>query len=318
MRRALRVLAVASALVAASCTHPASERDLEAHTLRGGDALPVHATYFAARTPRGHERDRVIVVVEPILFRRELLYAGPDGGGLVSSLRDEGFAVWLVGASAPALPDARALGRGVAQMVTQIAKETGARSFDLVGLSLGSEAALYALDRLTAPGSPVSVRCAAFVGGGFDFAYPHSFAERAALVGPGDASRLCAQADDQGCTREFHRPADAMPWLGALPPLAADDLEPSDARFAFVRAFSHLPVLFVTGKSDGIAPSESVFPLYEHWGADERDSSKVPKLFFQAGLENELGSDLDHFELFAGRDASRVARLVARWLARAN
>jgi pimeloyl-ACP methyl ester carboxylesterase len=318
MTRPLRVLAVASAIVAASCAHPASERDLEAHTLRNGDALPVHATYFAARTPRAHERRTPIVVVEPILFRRELLYAGPDGGGLVSSLRDEGFAVWLVGASAPALPDARALGRGIAQMVTEIARETGVRSFDLIGSSLGSEAALYALDRLTAPDSPVSVRCAAFVGGGFDFAYPNSFARREAHVGPGEASRLCTQADDPGCMREFHRPADAMPWLGALPPVAADDLEPSDARFAFVRGFSHLPVLFVTGKSDGIAPSESAFPLYEHWGADARDSRAVPKLFFQAGLENELGRDLDHFELFAGRDASRVAHIVARWLARAD
>jgi hypothetical protein len=290
-----RVLAFVAALLALSCRH--------------GTDLAMRATYFPPTGPRAHQHDDPLVVVEPLLFRRDLLY--PErGGGLVPYLEDAGFPIWLLWVDAPSPPEARALGRGIAQTVTSIATATGARRFDLIGLSMGSDAALRALDLLTSPGSPVTIERVAFIGSGFDFAYPHSFGARIAPLRGGPATRLCAL----GCGRDFRDADAATPWLGALPPAGDDTLLSSRERFPFVARFTTLPVLFVNGKGDGIAPSESMFPLYALWGSDEPNARAIPKLLFLAGRENALGWDFDHFDLFGGPHAERVWNHLVAWL----
>ncbi|MGO8997652.1 MAG: esterase/lipase family protein, partial [Polyangiaceae bacterium] len=274
-------------------------------------------TYFPPTVPRARRRVVPLIVGGPILFRRERLYPS-RGEGLVPYLQDEGFPVWLVGVDARVAPGARALGRGIAQTVTSIATQTGAREVDLLGLSMGAEGALRALDLMTSPGSPVVIRRVAFLGGGFDFAYPHSFGSRIAPLRGGPATPLCTLDGDVGCARDFRQAsaAAAVAWLASIPAADDDALLPARERFPFVAQLAHLPVLFVSGKSDGIAPSESMFPLYTLWGSDEPDPRAIPKLLFLAGRENALGSDLDHFDLFVGPDAEKVWDRIVTWFER--
>jgi len=289
----------------------------DARTLHvgAGEDSAIRATYFPPRAPRAARRKTPVLVVEPLLFRRELLTSGNDGG-LVGYLEGEGFPVWLVWSAEPTPPSLRALGSRVADAAAAIAREAGASQVDVVGVSFGAEAALRALDPLTAPGSPVSIRRVAFLGAGFDFAYPHSFAARIAPLRGGPARALCSLDDDSGCAREFHHP-DVEPWLGAIP-ADEDALSPARDRFRFVRRFTHLPVLFVNGKVDGVAPSESVFPLYALWGSDEPNPRNVPKLLFLAGRENALGWDYDQVDLLAGSHAPAIWRHLAAWLDRGD
>jgi pimeloyl-ACP methyl ester carboxylesterase len=269
----------------------------------------MRATFF----PRRAARSRVpVVVVEPIFLRKEILCAGD--GSAIDALTDGGFDTWLVWTDTDVTPDARRLARGIAQTVTSIASETGSRELDLVGTSLGAEATLRALDLLTSPGAPVVVRRVAFVGGGFDYAYPGSFGARARSLAGGPATQVCAMGGDAGA-HQFHDAAGAARWLGAVPPSPPDALDPARARFAFAARWTQLPVLIVAGKADGIAPSESSFPLYELWG-NQAAAATVPKLFFLAGRANNLNGDLDHLELFAGPGAASLWRHVTAWLAR--
>ena len=323
---ALRSLAFALLGLAAlpGCRHAAG---LEARTLKaeapadGASSAPVpmRATYFPASVPRAGRKETPLLVVEPLLFERELLFDGPHGG-LVSYLAAHGFRVWLVGPDGPATPKATDLARGIRATAETIAREAGVRRFDVVGLSLGGEAALAALDGLTAPGSRIEIRRVAFMGTGFDFAYPHSFAARVAPhVGPegAPASTLCTLDGDTGCARLFHDPGGASSWLGALPAEDPAALRPASERFAFVARFTALPVLFVTGKADGIAPSESMFPLFTLWGSQEHDRRAIPKHLFLAGRENGFARDDDQFDLF-GSEAARdeVWAHLAAWLAK--
>ena len=315
--------ATAAATVAAasvSCRHGGDLATLDARTLQApvrgepGATLPMRATYFPPTTPRAGRRDVPLVMVEPILFRRELLYSGERG--IISYLRAEGFPVWLVWLDAAPPPGARAFSRGIAETVATIARETGLRRFDFMGLSLGAEAALRALDPLTMPSSAMEIRRVVFLGGGFDYAYPHSFGSRLAGIRGGPATALCTLDGDVGCARDFRTPGVVTPWLGFLPAADDDALAPARDRFQFVARMDRLPVLFVTGKVDGIAPSESVFPLYTLWGTAGPDPRAVPKLFFFAGRENALGWEFDQFDLFAGAHAEGVWDHVARWLER--
>jgi pimeloyl-ACP methyl ester carboxylesterase len=323
-RARLLALVGAAAAVSFACQPAADLRTLDARTLRIGvpgapnESLSMRATYFPATTPRAGRRSVPLVVVEPLLFRRELLYAGPGpSGGLISYLEGEGFSIWLLWSAAPP-PSARIFGREVADGIESIGRETGIRRFDLLGLSLGAEGALRALEPLMAAETTVAIRRAAFLGGGFDFAYPGSFGSRIAAIRGGPASALCTLDADVDCTRDFRTPRAAAGWLASLPPADDDALAPSRERFAFVTRLTRVPVLFVNGKADGIAPSESMFPLYTLWGSDEPSASAVPKLLFLAGRENALGWDFDHFELFADDRAERLWDHLATWLAQEN
>ncbi|HEY2512211.1 MAG TPA: hypothetical protein VGI39_15195 [Polyangiaceae bacterium] len=326
--RGLRSLAVAliGSAALAGCRHAAGAEGLEARTLRAeapadgasGSPVPMRATYFPASVPRAGRKGTPLLVVEPLLFQRELLFDGPHGG-LVTYLASSGFRVWLVGPAGPAIPNTTDLAHGIRIAAEAIAREAGVRRFDLLGLSLGGEAALGALDGLTAPGSGVEIRRVAFVGAGFDFAYPHSFAARVAPhLGPGGApaSALCTLDGDTGCARLFHDASGASSWLGALPAEDPAALRPASERFPFVARFTALPVLFVTGKADGIAPSESMFPLFLLWGSQEHDRRAIPKHLFLAGRENGFARDDDQFDLFGSEEArDEVWTHLAAWLA---
>jgi hypothetical protein len=307
-----------------ACRHRAELATLDARTLRpavasvapdAGVPLAMRATYYPPTTPRAGRRDVPLIVVEPLFFRREIL--SPEaGGGLIDYLRGEGFPVWLLWLDAAPPPGPRVLGRAIAETAAAIARETSGRRFDLLGLSLGAEATLRALEPLTAPPSAVEIRRVVFLGGGFDYAYPHSFAARTAAIRGGPAHALCTLDGDVDCARDFRQPRASVPWLGSLPAADDDALAPARERFPFVARFTRLPVLFVAGKVDGIAPTESIFPLYTLWGKDEPEPRAVPKLFFVAGRENALSWEYDPIDLFAGNRAAAVWDHIAQWLER--
>jgi hypothetical protein len=275
----------ALAALAIGCARPAHDvASIESRTLRVAGDPPMHAIAFP---PRVAGRARTpLVVVEPILWKRDLLL---KDGGLVAWLEDEGFPVWLVGTDAASPPDARALGAGIARTATALARAARLDRVDLVATGLSGDAALSALEGLTAPSSPVQVGRVAFVGAPLDLAYPGDLRARVA-----------------GSTLAFHDRA-AVGWLGVVPPADPAEAKPARERFPFVARLD-VPVLFVAGKSDGIAPSESVFPVFKLWGTASGGMRPLTKGFFLVGRENGLDVDADAFDLFDGGDAA-----VAAW-----
>jgi hypothetical protein len=301
--RARRVL---PALALLGCVHaPFDPSRLDARALHDSVTTPAGEAGFHAIPfpPRARTRPTrpPLVLVEPILFRRELLL---EDGGLVATLEDAGFAVWLVGADAEVPPDVRTFATGIARAIGSVARAAGVDHVDLVSLGLSGAATLGALASLDEPGSPVQVTKLALVGTPLDEAYPDSFAARTRAIGGGPASAICALDGGTGCTRAFRDPG-AAAWLGALPPAEPDAAKHARERYPGLPRFAGTSVLFLAGKLDGVAPTESLFPVFEAWGSgSEVAGASVHKRFFIAGIENELGRDFDGFALLARRDGA--------------
>jgi hypothetical protein len=277
---------VTAALLATACARPPYDAaSSDARTLRAPGEPPMHAVAYP---PRGKSNPPAapLLVVEPVVWRRDLLLRH---GGLVSWLEDDGFPVWLVGADGDPR-DARALADGIVRTAGVIARATGAPRVDVLATGLGGAATMLALDPLTSPSSPVHVGRVAFLGTPLDRAYV------------GDANARVAAS-----TLAFHDRS-AVEWLGAVPP--ADRLEgrPARERFPFAARFAALPVLFVAGKVDGIAPSETQYPAFALWGRDAEYRHAVPKSFFLAGRENGFDRDADAFDLVDGSPTA-----IATW-----
>jgi len=309
MRASAIALGVAS--LAIGCARPAFDvASIDSRTLHDvvatdGGSLAMHAIAFPPRATM-HPARVPLVIVEPTVWRRELLLRD---GGLVASFEDAGFPVWLVGCDADVPPDAPTLAIGIAHAVGAVARAARVDRVDVLALGFGGPAAMLALEPLTSPSSPVHVGRVAFLGAPFDEAYENSFARRVAAVRGGRAIALCTLTDGTACDRMF-RDRRAVFWLGALPPADPTETQPARERFPFVARFADLPVLFVVGKRDGIAPSESVFPVFTLWGSEARDPGSVSKGFFIAGRENEFRDDEDAFDLLDGRAEGAWSRIV--------
>jgi hypothetical protein len=298
----MRALVLGLAVFVGACLHApfeASRQDARAlHdsvTTSAGEAR-FHAIPFPPRA-RTRPARPPLVVVEPVLFRRELLL---EDGGLVATLEDAGFSVWLVGEDAPVPSDVRASAEGIARAIGSVARATGSTDIDVVSLGLSGAATLGAFLALCEPGSPVHVGKLVFFGAPLDEGYPNSFAARTRAIAGGSASALAT-------TRTFADP-EATRWLGALPPSDPDDLRPTRERYPQLANLARTDnsVLFLAGKIDGVAPTESSFPVFQAFGS-------AHKRFFIAGLENGLPRDFDAFALLARNDGAPAvwAQLVA-------
>jgi hypothetical protein len=303
---ALALVTLAASATPLACAHaPYDPSRLDARALHDSVATPAGEARFHAIPfpPRARTRPTrpPLVLVEPILFRRELLL---EDDGLVATLEDAGFSVWLVGADADVPPDARTCATGIARSIGSVARAATVDHVDVVSLGLSGAATLGALAALDEPGSPVHVTKLALVGTPLDEAYPGSFASRTRMVAGGPASALCGLDGGTGCTRAFRDPG-AAPWLGALPPAEPDAAKRARERYPQVPRFESTSVLFLAGKLDGVAPTESLFPVFEAWGSGlETGGTAVHKRFFIAGLENSLGRDFDGFALLARQDGA--------------
>jgi hypothetical protein len=271
----------------------------------------VHATWFPP-TVRARPDSPPLVLVEPILFRRDLL---TRPGGLVPWLEAEGFSVWVVGPDAPDRTDARSFGAGIVRAVDVVAQKSGSSRVSIVAASFGAPAALHALEVLTAPTAKIAIDRVVFLGGALDHAYPGSVAARIAAQRGGPGAALCTLDDGAFCAHAFHDARAATPWLGSVPRAEEAEAAPAATRFPALSRFHDLPVLFVAGKGDGLAPSESIFPAYTAWGRGGGTDRDVPKLFFLAGRENGFEEDYDAYELLAGEHAEgEVWTRLAEWL----
>jgi pimeloyl-ACP methyl ester carboxylesterase len=241
------------------------------------------ATYHAA-THRAAGVHPPVVLFEPLALRREVLDQGA-GGGLVPYLNYRGFPVWVVFAEAHEGLRAAALGRCYAQAVDAIAEVTKAPRLHVGGVSLGGQVAAHALEHLR-EGAPLGR--VFFYAAGIDYAYPGSLlAARAPLAA---ACAACA------------------PWLsGFLPP--PDEDRPLAERLPGL-ATAQAPVLFVNGKIDGVAPSESVYPAYELYGSAA--PGPVRKRLVLVARENFL-PDLDHWGMLGGAEEDGF-EILAGWL----
>jgi hypothetical protein len=303
--RSLALVALAAlALAPLGCLHaPFDPSRLDARALHDSVATPAGEARFHAIPfpPRARTRPTraPLVLVEPVLFRRELLL---EDGGLVATLEDAGFPVWLVGADVEVAPDARTSATGIARAIGSVARAAGVDHVDVVSLGLSGAATLGALSSLAEPGSPVRVTKLALVGTPLDEAYPGSFASRTRAIAGGPASALCMLDGGTGCTRAFRDPG-AAAWLGVLPAPDPDDAKHARERYPWLPRIEGTSVLFLAGKLDGVAPTESLFPVFEAWGS-ELGAASVHKRFFIAGLENSMGHDFDGFALLARQDGA--------------
>ena len=292
----MKRLALAALVGLSACRYPAlTDADLAARTSpapsRGACLETV--TAFPA-THASAVRRAPIVVTSPSLLAPRVLHRGREGG-LVAYLNFQGHAVYVVGFEAPSCDEALA-SRAFANVVREVSQRTREPVVHVVGTSLGAPIAVRAVGLLADEGgSPVGR--VALVGPGLDYAYPRSFLarERAHLGGP--AGYLCATVES--CRRLSHEPEVLRAHLAKLPPEAPSLFTPTAERYPGLSG-RHEPVLFVVGKADGVAPSESSYPVFLAWGSATPGAARSQKRYFLAARENALGDDYDHAELFAG------------------
>lgn len=294
-----------------ACRYPAlSDADLASRRLPSSEPGPCRelVTGFPA-THTSAVRREPVVVVSPMLLAPRVLFRGHEGG-LVSYLNFQGHPVYLVGFEAPSCDEAAA-SRAFAKMVREVSQRTREPVVHVVGASLGAPVVVRAVGLLADEGaSPVGR--VALVGAGLDYAYPGSFVarERAHLGGP--AAYLCESP--ASCRKLSRQPEVLREHLAVLPNDAPLLFAPTSARYPGLERRRE-PVLFVVGKADGIAPSESSYPVFLAWGSATPDAARATKHFFLAARENGLGDDYDHAELFAGPEAEgEVFAKVAEFL----
>jgi hypothetical protein len=312
----MRALPLLVAIALLACAHaPFDLAGLDARTMRGsvvvdGGEVKFHAIPFPLRA-RVRPSSAPLVVLEPMLFDRALLLA-PEG--LVASLENAGASVWLVGPDARPLPTARAWSYGIASAVERVGTASGSPRVDVLALGLSGPAALLAVGRLGLTHAAIGIDKLVLLGTPLDDAYPGNFAARTQTLAGGPAAAMCGLDQGTACARAFRDP-NAIAWLDSFPTRDASDALPAAERFPFLRGMHGPAVLFVAGKVDGIAPSESSFPVFEQWGRDVGDEHGPPKRFFLAGPENGLPRDYDAFSLLAPDDqASAVWNVVLSFL----
>jgi hypothetical protein len=277
-------------------TRPTHARTYDPAVACGPGRLLV--TYHAA-THRAKGEHPPVVLFEPLALRKEVLDRGADGG-LVPYLNYRGFPVWVVFAEAHDGLTAAALGRCYAQAVEAIARVTKAPRLDVGGVSLGGQVAAHALAPLEADAAPVGR--VFFYAAGLDYGYPGSFL---AALAAGRGGPLAAACGDL-CPRWL---AGAGAFLDFLPARGPDEDLPLPDRFPGIPA-ARVPALFMTGKIDGLAPSESVYPVYQLYGSGA--AAPVRKRLMIVGRENLL-PDLDHWGMLSG-EAEEGFEVLADWL----
>ena len=252
-----------------------------------------------------------LVLVSPVLVADEVLSAS-GSTSLIPWFNARGVTVWLV--RIPAKMPLERFGRDVLpQVTTAIRKNSNEENWVLGGVSLGGQAvAQYLHDApRNATVSGMLVKAAFFLGTGFDYSYPGSFGKRLALAQDGTEANLCA-ADF--CRRFF---PDLAPRLVASrralfdstgKPVWRDNLDSVQLRDKGVR------VMFVNGKIDNVAPSESVYKFYVKTIGDETKNSPDARLLIP-GKMNRHGRDFNHTMTIASNDlASEVLPEIMRWI----
>lgn len=239
-----------------------------------------------------------LVVVSPILFNDEVLY-NSGSTSLIPWFNARGIAVWLVRIP-PQMPLDR-FGRDILPTITAaIRKNSNDADWVMAGVSLGGQAiAQYLADaQRNATVSGMLVKSAFFLGTGFDYNYPGSFGKRLASAQDGEGKNLCAGdfckrffngiRSDQIVSRKNIFDASGRPvWRDSLEGISFKD--------------KGVRTMFIAGKIDNVAPSESVYKFFVKTIGDETKNSPDVR-FLLPGRMNRHSRDFDHAAIVASDD----------------
>lgn len=249
-----------------------------------------------------------LIVVSPVLLSDEVL-VNSGNASLIPFFNSRGVAVWSV--RIPPQTPLEKFGRVVLPQITAaIRQQSTEAQWVMAGISLGGQAVAHYLDEAPkhATVTGVNIRAAFFLGTGFDYAYPASFSRRLAQ---GTGQNLCA---DEFCAR--YLPGLKSDFVAARKaitdavgkPVWREVLDNVALKDKGVR------IMFVAGKVDNVAPSESVYKAFVRTIGDETKNSPDVR-FYQPGRMNRLARDFDHVSLIASDEAaSDVWPEIIRWI----
>lgn len=281
-----------------------NQRDFTIDAAGGSYAVSLYPkTYGALAGPAFS-----LVIVSPVLLSDEVL-VNSGNASLIPWFNARGIAVWLV--RIPRSTNLEKFGRDVLPSITSaIRKNSTDTQWVMAGVSLGGQAVAQYLNEApkNATVSGMLVKAAFFLGTGFDYAYPGSFTSKLLQK---QGQNLC---QDEFCTRffpglksEFVSPRSAL-TDAAGKPVWRETLENISLGGKGVR------MIFVAGKIDNVAPSESVYKFFVKTIGDETKNSPDVR-FFLAGRMNRYARDYDHTTMFASKDlASELLPEILKWI----
>jgi poly(3-hydroxyalkanoate) synthetase len=245
-----------------------------------------------------------LLLVSPVLLSDEVLY---DSGSssIIPWFNSRGVSVWLV--RIPPQTPLDKFGREVLPEINvAIRKNSKDRNWVLGGVSLGGQAIAHYLH--DAPkhelNTQMRVHSAFFLGTGFDYEYPGAFGRILAKenMTPAEFQRRFAP----GIKLE-HIASRANLFVGGKP-VWSDALSGINLKDKGVR------VLFLAGKIDDVAPSESVYKFFvKTAGSEIRNVPGV--LFMQPGRMNRHSINFDHGSMVASPElAADILPEIFEWL----
>lgn len=249
-----------------------------------------------------------LVIVSPVLLSDELL-VNSGTSSLIPWFNARGIPVWFV--RIPAGASLERFGRQVLPQITSaIRKNSSDAQWVMAGVSLGGQAVAHYLDEApkNATVSGMLVKAAFFLGTGFDYAYPGSFSKRLAGV---TGQNLCA---GEFCNRYLPGiPVAMVSSRSAIMDAAGKPVWRENADNVSLRE-KGVRVMFVAGKIDNVAPSESVYKFFVRTIGDETKNS--PDLrFYLPGKMNRLSRDYDHTMLIASDAAAgELWPEIVKWI----
>lgn len=252
-----------------------------------------------------------MVVVSPMLLSDDVLY-NSGSTSLIPWFNARGVPVWLVRIP-PQMPLER-FGRDILPTITSaIRKNSNDADWVMAGVSLGGQAiAQYLSDaQRNATVSGMLVKSAFFLGTGFDYNYPGSFGKRLASAQDGENKNLCA---GDFCKRFFNGLKGELVasrknlFDAAGKPVWRDSLDNVSLKDKGVRT------MFIAGKIDNVAPSESVYKFFVKTIGDETKNSPDVR-FLVPGRMNRHSRDFDHGAIIASDDlASDILPEVLKFI----
>ncbi|MCS6983801.1 MAG: hypothetical protein NZM25_01565 [Leptospiraceae bacterium] len=244
--------------------------------------------YFP-RTYAGGENYQM-VITSPVIFDEKILYAGRDSFINFFTLR--GVSVYLV-RKKPSI-GLRQYGQDFLKAaLIELRKKSAQENWVLGGISMGGIGVLYYLMQEEKAGRLARrVDKVFFLGTGFDYNYPGSVAEKTA----GANDRFCVE-NPVLCENLFGEKN--------LPLYPAEFVHLRKDQIVAARNEEALRdivpgAIFIGGKIDNFAPSESIFPIYNLYG---RKQAKGNVRFYQASEVNFYQKDFHHMDLFRYSEA---------------
>ena len=245
-----------------------------------------------------------LVLVSPVLVADAALY-NSGSASLIPWFNARGIAVWLVRIP-PQIPLERFGNDVLPQVAAAIRKNSTESDWVMGGISLGGQAIAHYLNDAPkhATVTGMQVKAAFFLGTPFDYEYPGSFGHRLAkenLPANDLAARFLPRLRADLIVSRAN-------LLTAGRPVWRDSLTNVSLSGKGVRT------LFIAGKIDNVAPSESVYKFFVKTIGDETKNSPDVR-FLQPGRMNRHARDYDHSMMIASDElASEILPDILKWL----